>query len=44
VDLLCLSCGDQTAIAHAASNSVGLYRLAVPDPGTIEVDAGADGP
>jgi hypothetical protein len=44
VDLLCLSCGDETVLAHAASNSVGMYRLAVPDPGMIEVDAGADGP
>jgi hypothetical protein len=41
VDVLCLSCGDSTPLSHGESDATGAYRVAVPDPGFIALDAGS---
>ncbi len=40
VDLLCLSCGDPTPLAHADSDFNRAYSVARPDPGLANVDGG----
>jgi len=42
IDVLCVSCGDPTPIAHGESNAGGGYVVALPDPGTGALDAGTD--
>ena len=42
IDVLCVSCGDATPLAHTDSSSGGGYTLYLPDPGVVDVDGGSD--